>query len=295
MNRVILLIGLLSLSQLGFAQTDKDSSNSLKDTLKVGGFLIIRNQVKETPQEFFVKEADRWGNAVISIKRIPKKKNKNITTYWFDLDLGFANYRDLTNYPQARAGSYLTIMRPGDPGISEANTTLNTGRSSNVNLWIFMQRLNISKHVLNFKYGIGWEMYNFRYDSRISFRTSPQPMAFNDTIGGFSKNKLFAQYITIPLMININTRPNSNRGFILSAGVSAGYLVASRNKQISDERGKQKYKGDLAMQPWRLAAIGEIGLGKVRLYGSYSLNRLQKEYTRMEQYPYAIGIRLNSW
>ncbi|MCE2973067.1 MAG: hypothetical protein LW852_06430 [Sediminibacterium sp.] len=294
MNRVILLAGLLSLSQLAFAQNDKDSSYSGKDTLKVGGFLIVREPSNESNPDKIIKEVDRWGNTIISIKRSPKKKNKNISTNWWIVDLGFANYRDLTDYTQARAGSYLTTMRPGDPGVSEATTTLNTGRSSNVNLWIFMQRLNISNQVLNLKYGLGWEMYNFRYDSRISFRTSPQPMAFTDSIG-FTKNKLFAQYITIPLMININTRPTTNRGLIMSAGVSAGYLVASRNKQISSERGKQKYKGDLAMQPWRLAAIGEIGLGPVRLYGSYSLNRLQKEYTRMEQYPYTIGIRLSSW
>jgi hypothetical protein len=72
-------------------------------------------------------------------------------------------------------------------------------------------------------------------------------------------------------------------------------LLASRNKQVSGDRGKQKYKGDLALEPWRLAAIGEIGLGPVRLYGSYSLNQLQKTYTRMEQYPYTIGIRFSSW
>ncbi|MFM9021672.1 MAG: outer membrane beta-barrel protein [Sediminibacterium sp.] len=294
MNRVILLIGLLSLSQLVFAQNNKDSIYFVKDTLKVGGFIIIREPSINTPQEKVLKEVDRWGNTVISYKRTSKKKNKNISTYWFDLELGFANYRDMTNYPQARAGSYLTTMRPGDPGVSEATTTLNTGRSSNVNFWIFMQRLNISKHVLNLKYGIGWEMYNFRYDSRISFRTSPQPMAFIDSIG-FRKNKLFAQYLTIPLMININTRPSSNHGFIFSAGVSAGYLVASRNKQISSERRKQKYKGDLAMQPWRVAAIGEIGVGAFKIYGSYSLNQLQKDYTRMEQFPYTIGIRYNKW
>jgi hypothetical protein len=294
MNRIIFLAGLLSMSQPVLAQTDKDSSLSFKDTLKVGGFMIIRDQNKEKTQESIEREVNRWGNTTISISRTPKKQQKNISTNWFILDLGFANYRDLTNYTQARNGTYLTGFRPGDPGVTEATTTLNTGKSSNVNIWIFMQRLNINKHVLNLKYGLGWEMYNFRYDSRISFRTSPQPMAFNDTIG-FTKNKLFAQYITIPLMININSRPNSNRGFIFSAGVSAGYLIASRNKQISDERGKQKYRGDLAMQPWRLAAIGEIGLGPVLLYGSYSLNHLQKEYTRMEQYPYAIGIRFSSW
>ncbi|MCA6486061.1 MAG: hypothetical protein IM547_11710, partial [Chitinophagaceae bacterium] len=170
MNRVILLIGLLSLSQLAFAQNDKDSSYTVKDTLKIGGFLIIREPSINTPQEKVLKKVDQWGNTVISYKRSPKKKNKNISTNWWIVDLGFANYRDLTDYTQARAGSYLTFMRPGDPGVSEATTTLNTGRSSNVNLWIFMQRLNISNQVLNLKYGLGWEMYNFRYDSRISFR-----------------------------------------------------------------------------------------------------------------------------
>lgn len=293
MNRKFLLLGFLFSTQLTFAQTDKDSSHSNTDTLKVGGFLIIRGQSNTPPQEEIKKEIDRWGNSIITIRKSPKK-NKNISTNWFILDLGFANYRDMTNYPQARAGSYLTFTRPGDPGVTETSTTLNTGKSSNVNFWFFMQRMNISKHVLNLKYGLGLEMYNFRYDSRISFRPSPQPLAFIDSVG-FTKNKLFAQYVTIPLMININTRPSNNRGLVLSAGVSAGYLIASRNKQTSGERGKQKYKGNHAMEPWRLAAIGEIGMGPVRLYGSYSLNHLQKDYTRMEQYPYSIGIRLSNW
>ena len=78
-------------------------------------------------------------------------------------------------------------------------------------------------------------------------------------------------------------------------GVSAGYLVGSRNKQISGERGKQKINGNFEMEPWRLAAIGELGIGPVRLYGSYSLNKLQKDVTRLEQFPYAIGIRFSNW
>lgn len=49
------------------------------------------------------------------------------------------------------------------------------------------------------------------------------------------------------------------------------------------------------MEPWRLAAIGELGIGPVRLYGSYSLNKLQKDVTRLEQFPYAIGLRFSSW
>lgn len=157
-----------------------------------------------------------------------------------------------------------------------------------------MQKLNISQHKLNLKYGIGLEMYNFRYDRSLSYRKDPNPYAYTDTIG-FSKNKLFVEYLTVPFMLNFNSNPDKKRSFSLSAGVSAGYLISSRNKQISAERGKQKSQGDFNLNPWRLAAVGEIGLGPVRLFGSYSFNRLHKDATQIEQYPYSVGIRFSNW
>jgi len=280
---VVLLLSAISLN------AQKDSTAKQLDTLQIGGFTIVRDG--ESAKQSSSSSRTNYNQIWVSRSG---KKNKSISTNWLIFDLGFANYRDLTNYSNAQAGSYLKIMRPGDPAVNEGTTTLNTGKSSNVNIWLFMQRASLSKNVLNLKYGLGLEMYNFRYDSRISFRNAPAPMAFNDSIS-FTKNKLYAGYITVPLMININTQPSSRRGLIMSVGMSAGYLLASRNKQVSGDRGKQKYKGDLALEPWRLAAIGEIGLGPVRLYGSYSLNQLQKTYTRMEQYPYTIGIRFSSW
>lgn len=280
---VALLLSAVSL------HAQKDSSAKQLDTLQIGGFTIVRDG---EPAKHSASSSKTNYNVIWTNR--PAKKNKTISTNWLIFDLGFANYRDLTNYSYAQAGSYLRIMRPGDPAVNEGTTTLNSGKSSNVNIWLFMQRASLSKNVLNLKYGLGLEMYNFRYDSRISFRNAPAPMAFNDSIS-FTKNKLYAGYVTVPLMININTKPNSHRGLIMSVGMSAGYLLASRNKQVSGDRGKQKYRGDLALEPWRLAAIGEIGLGPVRLYGSYSINQLQKTYTRMEQYPYTIGIRFSSW
>ena len=279
----VLLLSAISL------HAQKDSTAKTSDTLQIGGFTIVRDG--ESAKQSANSSPTNY-NVIWTTRST--KKNKSISTNWLIFDLGFANYRDITNYSYAQAGSYLRFMRPGDPSVNEGTTTLNTGKSSNVNIWLFMQRASLSKNVLNLKYGLGLEMYNFRYDSRISFRNSPAPMAFNDSIS-FTKNKLYAGYVTVPLMININTKPNTHRGLIMSVGMSAGYLLASRNKQISGERGKQKYRGDLALEPWRLAAIGEIGLGPVRLYGSYSINQLQKTYTRMEQYPYTIGIRFSSW
>lgn len=294
MKRLLSTMAILIIAQQGFAQTD--SSATKTDTVRVGNFLIIKKN-KTTEDGSDMRSSGRRNydinNSVRSIIRNPAKK-KNISTNWWIFDLGFANLRDNTDYSYAQAGSYFKTFRPADGPVNQNSYRLNTGKTSNVNIWFFMQKLNVSKHVLNLKYGLGLEMYNFRYDTRLSYRKDPLPFVYNDSIG-FSKNKLFTSYLTVPLMINVNTTPNKRNGFSFSAGVSAGYLVGSRNKQISGERGKQKINGNFEMEPWRVAAIGELGIGPVRLYGSYSLNKLQKDVTRLEQFPYAIGLRFSNW
>ncbi len=291
MKRLVFAIGALLLAGSGFAQSDSTGKSS--DTVKVGNFIIIKkNKTSSISAEVNITN-NKNSSFEYRVERRSRRRS-NISTNWFIFDLGFANYRDETNYANAQAGPYLKTLRAADGPVDQNSTTLNTGKSSNVNIWLFMQKLNVVKHVVNLKYGLGLEMYNFRYDSRISFRKDPAPYAFNDSIS-FSKNKLYVAYLTVPFMVNINTTPDRRRGFSFSAGVSAGYLIDSRNKQISSERGKQKISGDFNLEPWRLAAIGEIGLGPVRLFGSYSLNRLQKNVTRMEQYPYSVGIRFSNW
>ncbi|MDP1763034.1 MAG: outer membrane beta-barrel protein [Sediminibacterium sp.] len=289
MKRLVCLLALVWIGGKGIAQTDSTTANT--DTVKVGNFIIIKKNKGKTVTE----NTDRRLNNSFEFKVERRaRKRSNISTNWWIMDLGFANMRDQTDYTPAQAGNYLKVFRPADGAVNQNSFKLINGKSSNVNIWFFMQKLNVSKHVVNLKYGLGMEMYNYRFDTRLSYRKDPQPYAFNDSIG-FSKNKLFVSYLTVPFMINFNTTPDSRRGLSFSAGVSAGYLLNSRNKQISSERGKQKIKGDFNFEPWRLATIAEIGLGPVRLYGSYSLNRLQRNITRIEQYPYTVGIRLSNW
>jgi hypothetical protein len=174
----------------------------------------------------------------------------------------------------------------------------------NVDLWFFMQRLNLIKHVVNLKYGLGLELNNYRFNSAVSFKepgASPynpsqqidHSFAFRDSIG-FSKNKLAADYITVPLMLNFRTNPNSrNGGLNFSTGVSVGYLYSSRNKQKSSDRGKQINRGDYDLQTWKFAYVGEIGLGPVHLYGSYSANSIFEKGLNLM--PYTVGIRISNW
>ena len=121
------------------------------------------------------------------------------------LILGFANWTDKTNYANATNDGYI-VNKPGSPALSANDLKLKTVKSVNVNIWFFMQRLNLIKHYANLKYGLGLELNNYRFTHDISFNEGgmnpynsaqniPHPFIFQDSVS-FKKNKLAADYIT---------------------------------------------------------------------------------------------------
>lgn len=292
----ILLAGITMLSYfITIAQTD--TSTTIKhdtiapgnkgDTVFVGNFIIIRNgKEKDTNHDSVPPRRENYTIINIPGRRSYEggRSNRLITTNYLIFDLGFANYNDKTDYSAPQTAVF------AEPGIVKHDLKLITGKSSNVNIWLFMQKLNIAKHVLNLKYGLGLNMYNYRYNSNISFQEN-SPFVVIDTID-FSKNKLYAGYATVPLMINVNPWPNRRHSFNFSAGVSAGYRIGTHSKQISDERGKVKNHDDFDLNDWLFAYVAEVGLGPVRVYGSYSMNTLFED---AKHYPYTIGLRFSNW
>lgn len=260
-----------------------------KDTIRIGNIVIIKKG-----------KTSKDVNITMGRNKTKRKQNANVSTNWWIVDLGFNNYTDKTNY--ATAGSYL-INKPGSPALGASDFKLKAGKSINVNIWFFMQRLNLINHYVNLKYGFGLELNNYWYKSSLSYKESGPvpytntqtnaPFIFRDSIS-FSKNKLAADYLTVPLMLNFNTNPGGHKkGISLSAGVSAGYLYSQRNKQKSGERGKDRNKGDYDLERFKLSYIGELGLGPVRLYGSYSPKSMYGH--SLDIRPYTVGIRLSNW
>lgn len=287
MKRIYLLASALAVALTTIAQTDTTKTTvdttitSSADTIRVGQFTIIKKNKQGS-----------GSSSQINIEKRKPSRPSNLSTNWWILDLGFANVIDKTTYGSPAANEYLRAGA-GQP-FTKDDLRLRTGKTSNVNLWILMQRLNVHKGIVNVKYGVGLEMFNFRYESNLSYRNpaGQAPYIFRDSIN-FTKNKLYAGYLSVPLMLNLNTTPGRKKGLSLSAGVSAGYLIGSRNKQISGERGKEKIRGDFDLEKFRLAYIGEIGMGPIRLFGSYSMTPLHER--GLEQYPYSVGIRLSNW
>jgi hypothetical protein len=272
----------------------KDTFLSVNDdTVRLGRLNIIKSQDSNHKKDWetMVEDGD-FDNTDITIERAPKKL-KNVTTKWFDIDLGYANYRDesaqmayLSIYPDLPYSSYF---------LNSSSLKLDNRKASNFNLWIVQQKLNLYQHKINLKYGVGFEMFNFRFEQPVSFRNEPGKTVFMDNVN-FTKNKLFTKYLTVPVQLNFQPNPYSRKGFYASIGLSAGYLVDSRNKQISAERGKQKYDGNFELNNWRFATIGELGIGGIRLYGSYgSINLFDKKQSDLSLFPYAIGLRFSNF
>ncbi|MDB5277810.1 MAG: hypothetical protein JWR61_2765 [Ferruginibacter sp.] len=301
MKKLFTLMVLALICTAANAQNDSTKTDSTRgrsersDTIRIGNIVIITNGANHR---------ESGSNTSISMERRRHKKLSNISTNWGIVDLGFANYTDKTNYIAATAAQNL-VNAPGSSfPLGAGDFKLRAAKSVDVNLWLFMQRLNLIQHHVNLKYGLGLELNNYRFRSNISFKepgispyssnvSIPNAYVIRDSIS-FSKNKLAADYITVPLMLNFATNPGDNKkGVSLSAGISAGYLYGQRNKQISSQRGKQKNKGDYDLEQFKLSYIAEIGLGPVRLYGSYSPKSIFKN--QMDMRPYTLGIRLSNW
>lgn len=272
----------------------QDTIRAKIDTIHIGNMIIIKTTAAGDEKKH---------STTVKIGNDHRQKNSNISTAWWIPDLGFANWSDKTDYGAATANNYV-VNRPGNPALGANDFNLRNGKSSNVNIWVFMQRLNLINHYVNLKYGLGVELNNYRFKTSVSFKEGGNnpyiplqninhPFVFRDSIS-FTKNKLAADYATVPFMLNFRTNPhNSNKGISLSAGVSVGYLYSTRNKQISPERGKRKNHGDYDLEKWKFSYIGELGLGPVRLYGSYSPNSMFENGLKVM--PYNVGIRLSNW
>lgn len=287
MKQLITLLAAAIFCTTASAQTDS-TKNDKSDTIRIGGIIIIKSGKNNT-------------DITMGRKNKEKKQQSNISTNWWIVDVGFANYTDKTNY--GNTGVYL-VNKPGAPVLNESDFKLRAGKSSNVNIWFFMQRLNLVNHHVNLKYGVGLELNNYRYKSSLSYKEggvipytsgtqTNAPFIFRDSIS-FSKNKLAADYLTVPMMLNFASNPGSSKkGISVSAGVSAGYLYSQRNKQKSAERGKNRNKGDYDLSRFKLSYVGELRLGVAHFYGTYSPKSIYDKSLDMR--PYTVGIRFSNW
>jgi hypothetical protein len=262
-----------------------------EDTVKMGGLVIVGKGVSEGINKLgkAIEGLDLKKIGDVATDVLKKKRLKKVSTNWFVYDIGFAGYNDNTNYATSAAQAFVKPF--GIVPASKGDFALKTSRVSNFNLW-FMQRVSIIESVLNLKYGLGIESNNYFFKTGITYVDDVAVYARRGGVNDLSKNKLVANYLTVPVMLNINTNPTKGkRGFQFSAGISGGYLSSARQKQ-KGPGGTDKTKSNFNLEQFKLSYVAELGLGPVKLYGSVA-TRPMHQYG-VEQVPYTLGLRFSN-
>jgi opacity protein-like surface antigen len=127
----------------------------------------------------------------------------------------------------------------------------------------------------NFKMYIagGFDWTLIRLKNNITIQQNTSDLAYIEEPVAFSKNRLSSSYVHIPFNFELRSKEN-NKGkrFYFVFGPEVSFLLNGKVKQVSDERGKQKFRDDYNFQPVRVGGTVRLGYGGIGLFTKYYFN-----------------------
>ena len=204
-------------------------------------------------------------------------KGKTVKTRWVMFELGISGMDTKDPY---------TLENGADP------FEIRYIKSTNVNLHLIQQKIRIIKNHLNFIYGLTFEFHKYFFDNPVVLEPDDPKVNFTYIENAnFDKNRLNYTYLTVPVMINIESDPGHLcRSFHFSAGVFGGPLIGANFKTKNGEKNKEKDNFNLSK--WRYGIRSEIGYGLITFYGTVALNELFQEEKNNGYVvtPYCLGL-----
>lgn len=225
----------------------------------------------------------------IEIDRPNRKRDRKFRVQYLMVDFGINALDDRTDYSSEAARAFVQVPE----GVRNENLfTMRTDRSFNVNLWPVIGKYQLYRsdnQKIYLSFGAGFQFYNFKFNKSIRYINDPNPAIVMDSIE-FSKNKLGMTIGSIPIMLTCKTRLADKAWLVYGAGITGGFRIASWIKQVSEDRGTDKYHDKFNLNDFNSCITGEVGIsGYFRLYATYQITPLH-QYA-LNQHPFCIGLR----
>lgn len=221
---------------------------------------------KEEPQSSSVMFDGSSYNVIFSWN---KKHENRLNPHWTGVGMGFMNYYS--------------------DKIPYGSLKMSTSHNFTINLIDFHKQLG-NHWLLVSGLGTEWSRYHFdenaaltKRDGETIFETAPEGIDYKST-------KLLAYYITVPLLLEYQTR-----SFHISGGavVFFKYYSKSQVKYYIDGEKHVKNKGrDLNIRPVDLRLRLQVGFDNVALYGYYAPISMFSKNKGPEVNTYTIGLML---
>ena len=181
--------------------------------------------------------------------------------------------------------------------------SLNYGlRNLSWNLNLFEKDFKFAHDHLQVVTGLGFSFNSFNMKNKSTLNADSSYTSNINTINTNAvtliKNKLRESFITIPLMLELNTSKIKHQNFHIAAGVIGGLKLGSSTKQVFTEDTKTYRdirRDDYNLFPFKLDATVRVGYGYFTLFATYSLTPLFQTGKGPELYPFNVGIRIIPW
>lgn len=170
--------------------------------------------------------------------------------------------------------------------------------------------INLSIHAVNLKLGLNgkdkpqyfgvstgvrFNLSHYSFENDFSLTQDQESFfdAINYDVEGMTKNRLYASYLVIPAMLEINTNPSKpSKSFNIAFGYTYNILLQSNQRTKSDSGKKVKIKDDFNLNKNIGMLEGRIGYGPLNFYVQYGLDRLFQAGKGPEVTPINFGVNI---
>jgi len=211
----------------------------------------------------------------------PIKKEPESNAHWAGVDFGFSVL--LNNDMEGKF--------PNNPYWQN-----DAARSQTWNLNLFEHKFKIAQNYVGITTGLGFSFTSVAFRDNYLIRNTPDTLYATTDSLVYSKNKLKASYLTIPLLLEFNTNNDEDKAFYLAAGVVGGVRIGSKVKRVGEVNGsdfKEKLKGTYGLSSFKVDAALRLGYADWGFFANYSLMPLFDTQKTVEVYPLTFGLSYN--
>lgn len=155
------------------------------------------------------------------------------------------------------------------------------------------KKIKVIKEYFGITTGVGFNFNQIGFTNNFVLADSADTISASVSPNNFSKNKLRAAYLQIPLMLEFNTNKDNDKGVYLAVGAIAGVKLSSRIKRVYEVNGnevKERTKGTYALNPFKLDATARIGYGDWGAFANYSIIPLFDTDKTTAVHPISFGL-----
>lgn len=247
----------------------------VKDTTRMNmgktEIIVIRDDSKED-EEYYIDEGDT----------VYFEKKRKSEAHWAGIDFGFT-----------------MLMNDGFDNSFPATPYWNNDPAKSVvwNLNLFEHKFQIAREYFGITTGLGFSFTSVGFkENYVLFESADTLFASIDTVNSYTKNKLKASYLTVPLLLEFNTNADADKSFYLATGLVGGVRLTSkvvRKGEFNNKEFVEKDKGRYGLNPFKLDATVRMGYSNFGAFASYSLLPLFEDGKTVEVYPFTFGLSMN--